>query len=459
MILKKHIFLLLVLLISCNIKGQIVNWQDDQEYFDSILNVEVENVNAVYKPVLGFGTGVMNFYGEVHNNVRNTYFGQPAFKFNVATFLDKKHYFKTNFTLLMGSLSGDQRSTTDTALNLNFKSDIVAFGVNIHYDFKHFFRGSLVKPYVSIGIENVQFNSKGDLKGAGDVYYKYWSDGTIRNMPEEFKGMPGVNIIQRDYNYETDLRSQNLYGLGNYSQSTLAIPVDVGIDFQVSDRINLRIGNSWHYTFTDLIDNVSYKNTKILKGDKRNDMFTFSYFTLHFDLFSDDRMIRYRKAFEDVTDKVDQDLFSDEDNDQVWDMNDKCFGTPYGVPVDSVGCPTDLDKDGVFDYMDKEINSPKGAIVDENGVQINKDALAEKLNVDAIGRRDVETFILMHKAQSKGLRKSSIPLPQKFKSLDIDGDKTISFDELLKAIDNFFDFSSDLKTQDMYDLQDFFFEQ
>jgi hypothetical protein len=453
----KLYILLLIVTFSGYSYGQ-VGLQDDEAYYDSLLTGTVTNLNPVYKPVIGFGVGVMNFHGEVQNNVKNTSLGSPAFKVNVSTFLDKNHYFKTNFTLLIGSVSGDHRSSTDSAWNLNFKSDITAFGVNVHYDFKHFFKASPFRPFISVGIENVQFNSKTDLASSKDGYYHYWSDGTIRNMDETFKGTSGIKTIQRDYTYEKDLRSMDRYGLGNYSQSTIAIPIDVGIDYAITDRINIRIGNSWHYTLSDNIDNVSSKNKTGIKGDKKNDMFTFSYFSVHFDLFSEDKVITYRKMFEEVK-GVDYDMMGDEDDDGVIDMLDKCFNTPKGVPVDSVGCPLDTDKDGVYDYRDKEPNTSPGAIVDDNGITINKDALAEKLNVEAINRKDVETFLLMHKAQSKGAKKTNIPIPPKFKSVDTDGDKYISFDELLKAIDDFFDFSSDLKTQDLYELQDFFFDQ
>jgi hypothetical protein len=278
-------------------------------------------------------------------------------------------------------------------------------------------------------------------------------------MDESFKGTPGIQIMQRDYIYEKDLSTlHEELGQGNYSQSTFSIPFEVGLDYSISDRVNFRIAHSWHYTFSDYIDNVSSKDAIGIKGDKMPDMFTFSYFSVHFDLFSEDKIIRFRKMFEDV-DFKDYEMLDDEDNDIVKDIFDKCPGTPYGVTVDSLGCPLDGDNDGVFDYLDKEPNTLAGAMVDENGVEINPDILAGRTNVEGINRRDVEIFLLMHKAQSKGTRRSSIPIPPKFKELDSDGDKYISFDELLKAIDGFFDFSSDLKSKDLYELQDFFFEQ
>lgn len=445
---KLTIFLFLAFVPIC-IFAQI----DDEAYYDSLLYESVKVENPVYKPVIGGGIGIMNFYGELKSNNHSLLLGLPAYKFNVATFLDKRHYFRTNFFLIMGSVSGESHSATDARWNLNFKSDIVDFGLNIHYDFQHFIKNSPLLPFVSVGFENVQFNSMTDIKDVNENPYNYLSDGTIRDINN--------NIILRDYIYESNLRNQNLYGLGNYAQSTLSIPIEVGLDYKISDRLNIRVGHSWHYTFSDLIDNVSRNNKTAgqIKGDKKNDVFTFTYITAHFDLFSEDRIITFKNLFADV-EFNDYEMFGDEDNDQVRDIWDKCPGTPYGVAVDSIsGCPLDEDNDGVPNYLDKELNTRSGAFVDENGVELNSDAYAEQLNFESIRRKDVEMFLLMHRAQSKFSRKSNLPIPAKFKKVDTDGDNYVSFEELLKTIDDFFDFSTDYKTKDIYELQDYFFEQ
>jgi hypothetical protein len=437
--------------------------QDEDSLFNAMLTTRVKVENPVYKPTIGFGYGVMNFYGEVHNNLRSPVSGPAGYKLNIATFLDKKHFFKTNFFILSGTLTGNERSVTDTARNWNFKSDIFSIGINFHYDFGHFIKftdKNFIRPFVSIGIENVQFNSKTDLyyNKAGDLTnypYYYWTDGTIRNVPQG-SSLPS-QIINRDYKYETDLRDLNRNGLGSYSQNTFAIPVEYGLDFRITDRINLRIVDSWHYTFTDNIDDVSPAGTR-RKGNKWNDMFRYSYISLHLDLFSDAKEIILKKLAADVN-NFDYAMFDDEDNDGVRDLIDKCPGTPAGVAVDSVGCPLDGDKDGVPDYLDKEPNTPPGALVDENGVQIKPEDYAKRLDVEAIPRKEVEAYLTMRKAQSRVKGRPSMPIPAKFKSVDTDGDGYISFDELVKAINDFFDSSSTLTAKDIYELQDFFFEQ
>jgi hypothetical protein len=424
---------------------------DEEEYLNSLLREEVKVENPVYKPVLGFGMGILNFHGDVNNNNKSATFGTPAFRLNVATFLDNKHYFKTNFALIVGTLSGNERSLDTASIhNRNFSSDIISFGLNVHYDFRHFIKKSPVRPFVSLGLENISFNSKTDLTYNDGARYNYWTDGTIRDINEKFKGTLPSKIINRDYKYETDLRS---YNGGNYSQNTFGIPLDIGVDFAISDRVNLRVGQSYHYTFSQNIDGVNSKNG----GNGKNDMFTMSYFTLHLDLFSDAKTKIIEKLFAEVD--FDYAMFGDEDNDGVRDLMDKCFGTPPGVKVDSVGCPLDGDRDGVPDYLDKDPHTRLGAMVDNDGVEIDKDKLASSLNVEAINRKEVEVFLMMRRAQNRYGGRPSQPIPAKFKTVDRDGDGYISFDELLKVIDEFFDFSSTLTSKDIYELQDFFFEQ
>lgn len=51
----------------------------------------------------------------------------------------------------------------------------------------------------------------------------------------------------------------------------------------------------------------------------------------------------------------------DTDKDGISDKFDRCPDTPFGVKVDSRGCPVDSDKDGVPDYLDLCPNTPKEA--------------------------------------------------------------------------------------------------
>jgi len=433
----------------------IVNAQEED--LDSLLRREIIVENPVYKPVIGFGAGIMYFYGDVRNSFFNPMIGNYAFKVNVSTFIDKQRNFLGNFFFLTGALTGNERSYENPDRNLNFLSNIMAFGVNMEYNFGHIFKNDnrILNPIFSVGFENITFSSKGDLFDAEGNEYHYWSDGSIRNIDETYKNIMPNKILYRDWDFETDLREQNLYGLGKYSQNTFAIPIDVGLDFRVGERVKMRLATSFHFTFTDLIDNVSWEGEEIV-GNKRNDHFSFTYLTMHLDLFSEPKVIVEELLFAELDD-FDYTMFEDEDGDGVIDAADDCPGTPSGVDVDTLGCPYDDDNDGVPNFMDKERNTLPGSFVDENGVTLSEDELIDMLvNKEAIPRR--ELFLYLASMQS-GERLSLMDMPEKFHPLDIDGDHYLSFDELLKAIDDFFDYRSELVTDEVYQVINFFFAQ
>jgi hypothetical protein len=223
-----------------------------------IRKVTVEN--PTYMPVIGFAAGTMNFFGEVRNSFPTPLSNKYGLRINVSSPpFDSKRTFLVNFYLLMAEVTGNERSlSTHPQDNLNFQSDITAFGVNLEYNFGHLFRKDqpVLRPFISAGFEPFMFSAKGDLIRGTDTYH-YWSDGTIRDVPESAGNDYPNTVLMRDWIFETDLRDADLYGLGKYSQFNFAIPFEGGVDFHVSPRIKFRLGASFHMTFTDLIDNIS----------------------------------------------------------------------------------------------------------------------------------------------------------------------------------------------------------
>ncbi len=105
--------------------------------YDSLLQ-RIDTVeNPVYKPVVSFSYGVLNFRGDVHNSLVSPVIGNTAFAVNMATFVDKKHHFIANFYYLIGSLSGNSYSSEDLSQNLNFRSSVSSIGANVEYRFGH----------------------------------------------------------------------------------------------------------------------------------------------------------------------------------------------------------------------------------------------------------------------------------------------------------------------------------
>lgn len=427
-----------------------------EDIWEKMLREEVEVANPVYKPVVGFGPGYLHFTGDIKNNVRNPLVGNMGFKFNVATFLDNNHYYVTNFTLTYGTLTGNQRSLSNPAQNLNFQTSIIAFALNLEYRFGHFYKKTpVLSPFISAGVENFQFNAKGDLYDATGNLYFYWSDGTIRNRPQDV--YPN-RFLQRDYTYETDLRELDIYGKGKYPENAFAIPIDAGLDFHVSNRLTIRFGHSVHLTNTDYLDNLGGINNTSANGNaggnKKNDRFSFSYVTVHLDLFSSPRTKVVEKMFVSLED-FDYALYEDEDNDGVFDGWDKCPGTPAGVAVDTSGCPIDSDRDGIPDYQDREPNSAPGSIVDQYGVTIPDNKIEDLLTLEAIKRSDAAWYWTMTQRPSK----TKTIIPAKYKFVDTDQDGYLSFEEIIAAIDGYFDYKNNLTLADLYELQDLFFSQ
>lgn len=430
-----------------------------EEEIEELLTEEIENIDPIYKPVIGLGSGVFNFYGDIRNNYINPTLGNFGYKFNVSTFLDEKRFYTVNLFFLYGQISANQQSLQDLSANLNFQTDLVTFGVNLEYNFEHFIPGDkFLRPYLSAGLENIQFTPKGDLFDPEGNRYFYWPDGSIRDIPAEIGDQQPSTFLHRDWNYETDLRQREreLYNLGNYSKNSFAVPLDLGINMKISERTHLKLGTSFHYTFTDFLDNVSSEGTSV-KGRKGNDMLSYNYFSLHFDLFSESKTVIIEKMFAEY--EFDEVMLGDEDGDFVLDAIDECPGTPHGVAVDTLGCPLDSDNDGVPDYLDEEKFSEPGAWVDDNGVSLSEEEYLASLKMrsEAMSRNEVPDYFA---TIGKGyVPKTAEEIPEKFRIVDLDEDGYISFEELLLAIDHYFDGSLKLDVEDIYELNNFFFRQ
>jgi hypothetical protein len=441
---------------------------EDDESAISLLTHTDTVKNPVYMPVVGIGTGYFAYHGELKDAYRSLTVGKPGIRVNIASYIGETHRLRANLVFLTGSVYGSQRTIpkglggdgvwnlSDTIHNLNFKSAIYSFGFNLHYSFQPLIKGKYLEPFVSLGIETMSFNSKADYLDKNGQRYHYWSDGTIRTINEPAGDPNNEFLTQRDYIYETDLRTKNQSGLKKYGNFSFALPVDIGFDINVSDRVTVRTATSLHYTFTDLFDDLAHNSKDAgYRGKKGNDWFTFSYVSLHLDLFSQDKVKVVEELFANADD-FDMAMYDDEDNDGIFDGWDECPGTPVGVPVDSLGCPFDKDGDGVPDYLDREI-SRTGAVVDEFGVEVTDATIVELLGQSALERKDVEAYL--SRSQAKKRIRGSLPIPDKFKSIDKNNDGYISFDEMLKAIDAYFDGTSGFSHADIRDLNSFFFDQ
>jgi|GEM_PF-286387 len=319
------------------------------------------------KPKISIGVGRLGFSGDLYKKHFQTLsMGRPALDLAISHRITR--YLQLDFNVLFGKLGANERLNNR---NENFRSEIRAGGVNLIYDFGNFIPSNYkVRPFVSFGAYGFEFLSKTDLKDKNGNTYYYWSDGSIKNTAEGSPEAQNAVDLQRDYVYESDIRELNKDGFGKYQERAFAFPVGAGVIMKVTDRVDLKLNFQYYFSTTDYIDGISNKSVGSRIGTKGKDNWTYTSFSLQYDLISKKRA-RY-KALDTISSS---DWFaidnSDFDDDGVIDLQDDCQGTAKGAKVDLRGCPLDEDADGIPTHRDDEVATPPGAPVNARGVAQN----------------------------------------------------------------------------------------
>ena len=324
-----------------------------------------ERQDIPLNPVLGFGTGMFAFMGDIQDK---TYSNPLVSRLGYELYLGKKFnpFLEINFGVLFGKLGANERSMDR---NLNFQSEIRSGGVTLGYNFHHFLKKDrLVEPVLSVGFNTFEFLSKTDLFDAqGNMYY-YWTDGSIRNLAQNDPNAATAKYLQRDYTYETDIRESNFDGYGKYTERSFAVPIGFHVRSHLSERVDFKIGTTLYYTFTDLVDGVAKDGSQGRVGNGKNDMFLYTSASLTYDFMLRKDKDEKEEDFEGY-DLLAEDI-EDSDGDGVHDFIDKCANTPPGVKVDMNGCPIDEDGDGVPDFIDDELPTRAGVFVTMRGEEL-----------------------------------------------------------------------------------------
>lgn len=322
--------------------------------------------DTIPRPTIGLGIGLVSFDGDVksNENVNTPLSGGFGTNISISQYLSPS--FRLSFDLLLSKLSANERSTER---NMNFSTDLFVAGFNLQYNFKTFFPYYRnVVPYISLGFENIEFSTKTDLIDQYGNEYNYWSDGTIRNLPENDLNAEQSVLLSRDYVYETDIRSKEYHG-GDYDERAFGIPLGIGADIALTSKVDFGFNWTYHFTFTDDIDGVNSNTPTTALGTRpandRNDNFWFLGVNLRYNLT---RSATGKMELKDQWSTDDLMAFGsdDYDGDGIPDFMDECPQTPFGIEVNERGCP--LNPDRPVALTDSQIYERYLAYMDSTGL-------------------------------------------------------------------------------------------
>lgn len=318
------------------------------------------------------GVGVNRFFGDVIDRDKvavHTLGNRPMFNFGIGA--NVTNYLELNIDAVYGWLNGNENNF---GAHRNFQAEMFGVGANLVYNFHNLLRSPIgITPFISVGAGYTDYRVYGDLMDGDGNTYHYWDDGLIRNVSQAQPETPDISIIERDYVYETRLNQSPV--------TALAIPIGVGLDFNASRKVAVRLGATYTFTNTDLIDNVVSGDNGFLSND--GFLTTHLSFIYRFDPFKKKAPQIESEDGYDYHDFAELESM-DSDGDGVPDFLDKCPGTLKGIPVDADGCPYDRDGDGIPDYRDKQLNTPRGAIVDADGVALSYQDIYKQYGKDTV---------------------------------------------------------------------------
>ena len=433
-----------------------------------VLAIAQEEIS--HKPSLTIGLTALKFTGDVGKQTDVSPLRDARFGYYFAVEQRFGKVLGASLGGLYGKLAGNDNSESS---KLNFQSTILQGELLITANFDKVFKEEpSVSPFLNAGVGYMMFDSYGDLKNATSPYY-YWTDGSIRDLPELPINKLTAKLIKRDYTYESQLKDSTT----NYPKNSIILPFGGGLNFHFGERWVASIGANYVMCLSDYVDN--YKSGG-------ND----SYFQANVGL-----QFEFRNKTKSKQDNVDFEKLDHEDSDKdgVEDAKDLCMGTPKGVKIDINGCPLDKDLDGVPDYLDKEKNSKPDALVDENGVTINEDEWLKKQEAKKQPEK-VKTVVVESTGGANDLANTSrntssnssstnstngssnsasssqnnttnttinktVAIPSEFMSADYNKNGVISADEITRTIDEFFDGLNDFTAEKINQLIDYFFEQ
>src|ERR1700756_1716311 len=219
---------------------------------------QAEETVDKHKPSVMVGVSALKFMGYVGSNSDLN----PLLDARLGYFLSVEQRFGKVLGVEIGGLYGQLAGTDNSMVShLNFQSQIMQGHISLTANFDKLFKEDpAVSPFINVGIGYMTFTSYGDNKAANGKDYYYWKDGSIRDQPDSVQYQTTAHVLKRDYNYETQLKTNNVTGC-------LVVPMGGGLNFHFGRRWTTSIGVNYTMCFTQWIDNTGLKPNNYLSGN------------------------------------------------------------------------------------------------------------------------------------------------------------------------------------------------
>ncbi len=238
---------------------------------------------------MGISGGITNYFGDLGNEAWfQTASTQPGAAITFRNFLGSSAYsgnlyrpLSVEVRLSWNRLQYDETKPIggrqgwelrNYGRGINFRNDVFGTAVHVTYTLYSNTRQPLHKQqaalFVFTGIGAYYGQPKADLfRGEIDMAnrYYFWSDGTVRDAPDEGLGSAG-NIVEKDGEYETNLADWYTEGADYKGESSkksaykyinAGIPMGLGLRYGISKKITISTEFGYYMFFTDFLDDVS----------------------------------------------------------------------------------------------------------------------------------------------------------------------------------------------------------
>jgi outer membrane protein OmpA-like peptidoglycan-associated protein len=213
---------------------------------------------------LNIGSGTLIYMGDLSYKL-------PSGKLTPSMHLGLERRFNNGLalkgTVARGTITANDREAFGKLLednpnfsrSLNFKSKVTNAYLSLLYYANNGYllkENARVYPFLSAGLGISHFQVFVDQFTNGSSQYNYWSDGTIRDIPENATN--AGTIVKQDNNFETKVSTLKTED-EVFPNTSFIAPVGLGMGFRFSDHWSTQIASNFLFTFTDQLDGVGGK--------------------------------------------------------------------------------------------------------------------------------------------------------------------------------------------------------